>query len=205
MQKNAVFSLTISLLLMIVCKTAVPEILSQFSINFTLNAHMFWSYLFYFVAGIFCGRHYPMFTAFLKENRSTIFMLTAVFGVIDCANILVIRQQLYYPSWAENFHILYCIVAICFVLCLSCHANAITEQYWMKLLDRASYNVYLIHPIFIFVIDSLMNHLGIFSLTLRTGLRMVLVYILSIGICVLWEQIKLWLTERFTKQVDGKA
>ena len=115
------------------------------------------------------------------------FVLT---GIVDCANLIVIRRGLYYPSWAENFHTLYCSAAILFTLCIALKQAHLSEKPWMTLTDGASYNVYLIHPLFIFMVDSFMTRLGFVSITLRFCIRFVLVYALSIGLCVLWELVK---------------
>ena len=176
-----------SLVLMTVLKTAVPEVLSQFGVDFALSGRMFWHYLFYFVAGIFAGRYYPAFVRMLNRHFREIAVWFALTGIVDCANLIVIRRGLYYPSWAENFHTLYCAAAVLFTLCLSLKLAHLADRPWMKLTDAASYNVYLIHPLFIFMVDSLMNRMGLVSITLRLGVRAVLVYVLSIGVCVLWE------------------
>lgn len=189
-KQNGFFAVTVSLILMIVSKTAVPEILAQFGVAFTMNGRMFWSFLFYFTAGIFCGKYYSALVRFLKQNQWKIVILAAVCGIIGCVNIIVIERRLYYPSWAENFHILYSIAAILVVLCISLKLAPLADKTWMRLTDRASYNIYLIHPLFIYFADSLMNRMGIISLTARFGLRMILVYTLSVGGCVLWEIIK---------------
>lgn len=176
-----------SLLLMTVLKTAVPEVLSRFGIEFVHSGRMFWHYLFYFIAGIYAGRYYPAFVRMLKRHSRGISAAFILTGIMDCANLIVIRRGLYYPSWAENFHTLYCAAAVLFTLCVSLKPAHLAEKPWMKLTDGASYNVYLIHPLFIFIADSLMNRAGLVSITIRLGVRSVLVYAVSIGICVLWE------------------
>ena len=189
-RRSAVLSVTVSLLLMTVMKTAFPEILAQFGAAFDLNGRMFWSYLFYFTAGIFAGRYYPSFVRMLKRHVREICVLFVLTGIVDCANLIVIRRGLYYPSWAENFHTLYCTAAILFTLCIALKLAPLAEKPWMKLTDAASYNVYLIHPLFIFLADSLMNRIGLTSITLRLGVRFVLVYAVSVGACLLWEIVK---------------
>lgn len=179
-----------SLVLMTVMKTAVPEVLAQFGVDFALNSRMFWYYLFYFTAGIFAGRYYPAFVRMLKRHTREIAFWFILTGIVDCANLIVIRRGLYYPSWAENFHTLYCAAAILFTLCMALKTAHLADKPWMKLTDGASYNVYLIHPLFIFIVDSLMNRAGLVSITLRLGVRCVLVYALTIGLCVLWEIVK---------------
>lgn len=185
----------VSLLTMLICRVHLPEIVRLLTgYELTLNSRLFTTFLFYFVCGIFCGRHYDRFAEFLQVRRREITLLTAVTGAVDCILIWVIRNGLYYPTWADDFHVLYCIAAI---LCtLSCAKKfvewrpAFAELPFIRHLSNASYNVYLIHPLFIFVTDSLLGRAGILSLTGRFVLRAAAVYTVSIGVCVLWEVIK---------------
>lgn len=189
-RRSPLLWIPVSLLLMTVLKNAVPEVLAQFGIEFSHSGRMFWHYLFYFTAGIFAGQYYPSFVRLLQRYSHGIAVTFLLTGIVDCANLIVIRRGLYYPSWAENFHTLYCTSAILFTLCISMRLAHLAEKPWLKLTDAASYNVYLIHPLFIFIVDSIMNRLGLVSITLRLGVRFVLVYALSIGLCVLWEYVK---------------
>lgn len=196
---SALLWLTISLMLMLICKAYLPEIIKViFGYELKLNSRLFTSYLFYFVAGIFAAKHYDRFTEFLRDKRIQIISLTAIAGAVNCVLIYVIYRGWYYPAWAENFHVLYCILAIlCTIsLALKFNGSKIFSSYQMKLTDRASYNVYLIHPLFIFFIDSVLNHLGISSLTLRFMIRFGFAYIGAIGICVLYE----WAKDRVKKK-----
>ncbi len=190
---SAVLSLVISLMLMIILKAYLPEIVRLiFGYEMQYNSRLFTSYLFYFVAGIFAGKYYKKFTDFLRRRRLQLICSTSAVGIINCLLIYVIRRGWYYPMWAENFHVLYCILAIlCTVsLSLKLGEKKISSSPLMKLTDRASYNVYLIHPLFIFFIDSLCSSLGIVSLTLRLAIKAIFTYGGAIGLCVLYEWLK---------------
>ncbi len=192
-RSSALLSLVISLMLMIILKAYLPEIVKViFGFELTLNSRLFTSYLFYFVAGIFAGKYYDKFIDFVRRRRLQIVLSTAIIGLINCILIYVIRRGIYYPAWAENLHVLYCILAIMCTLSLSLK---LADKKWsashlMKLTDRSSYNVYLIHPLFIFFIDSVCGYFGIISLTLRLVIRAIFTFCGSIGICVIYEMIK---------------
>lgn len=199
----------VSLLTMCICRAHLPEIVRLLTgVELTLNSRLFTTYLFYFVCGIFCGTHYNRFTEFLQVRRREITILTAVTGAVDCLLIWVIRNGLYYPTWADDFHVLYCTAAI---LCTLTYAKKIadsrpvnglcpfTESPFICHLSKASNNVYLIHPLFIFITDNLLTRAGILSLTGRFVLRAVVVYAISIGGCVVWEIIK-WKLKQSKKQ-----
>jgi len=190
---SAVLSLVISLMLMIILKAYLPEIVRLiFGYEMQYNSRLFTSYLFYFVAGIFAGKYYEQFADFLRRRRPQLICSTSAVGIINCLLIYVIRRGWYYPMWAENFHVLYCILAIMSTVSLSLKLGEkkISASPLMKLTDRASYNVYLIHPLFIFFIDSVCSNLGIVSLTLRLAIKAIFTYFGSIGLCVLYEWLK---------------
>ena len=196
---SAILWLTVSLMLMLICKAYLPEIVKViFGYELRLNSRLFTSYLFYFVAGIFAAKYYDRFTEFLRGRRVQIISLSAISGAVNCLLIYVIYRGRYYPAWAENFHVLYCILAILCTLSIALkYAECkLASSYPMKLTERASYNVYLIHPLFIFLVDSACSFLGVYSLTLRLVIRFGFTYIVSIGICVLYE----WVKDRVKKR-----
>ncbi len=184
-----------SLFTMLICRAHLPEIVRLLTGGeLSLNSRLFTTFLFYFVAGVFCGRFYDRFAEFLHVRRREIAVLFAVTGGIDCVLIWVIRNGLYYPTWADDFHVLYCVAAILFTLSLSLafvrRHPTFTEIPLIRYLADASYNVYLLHPLFIFQLDDLFFRRSIQSLTLRFVLRGMAVYPLALGLCVLWEIVK---------------
>ena len=188
-------TMLVSLVTMNLCRAHLPEIIRLLTgYELTLNSRLFTTYLFYFVCGIFCGQNYGRFAEFLDRRRREITVLTAVTGLLDCILIWVIRNGRYYPTWGDDFHVLYCTAAI---LCTLSYAKkfaerrpAFAETSFIRHLSSASYNVYLIHPLFIFVTDSLLDRAGILSLTGRLVLRAAAVYPLSLGLCTAWELLK---------------
>ncbi len=192
-----------SLFTMLICRAYLPEVVRLLTgFELTLNSRLFTTFLFYFVAGVFCGKFYDRFAEFLRVRRREIVVLFAVTGGIDCALIWIIRNGLYYPTWADDFHVLYCVAAILFTLSVSTvfveRHPAFADISFVRHLANASYNVYLIHPLFIFVADSLLDRMRIASLTGRFVLRAFAVYTVSLGLCALWEIVKCQLKRRKT-------
>lgn len=197
-------ALPVALVLMIICGSSMPEIIrSLFGIEFAYNARLFTTYLFYFVAGAFAGASYDSVKAELYRHRRGIYALSAAAGAVDCLLIWMIYTRRAYPSYAENVHVLYCISAIAALFCLSvtltekCGSGRLEKS--IVTLDLASYNVYLIHPLFIFITESILYRLVISSISLRFAVKFVLTYALSIGICVLWEMLKAQMKKRKTR------
>ena len=186
-------TLTVSLILMLILRVYLPEMTRYvFGAEFAYNQRLFTTYLFYFVAGMFAGKYYDRFREFLSLRRRGILILFAVIAVIDCFAIWSIETKLAYLSWADMFHVLYCISAICALLSLAvkyAEKPKKTDSIILTL-DAASYNVYLIHPLFIFVSESLLARMGVASLSLRLVFRAVFTYVLAIGLCVGIEKIK---------------
>lgn len=192
---SMILSVFVSLFTMLICRVHLPEVVLLLTgYEMTLNSRLFTTFLFYFVCGIFCGRQYERFAEFLQTRRRGITVLFAVTGAIDCILIWVIRNGIYYPTWADNFHVLYCIAAILFTLSLvkkfADSRPEFADSSFIRHLSNASYNVYLLHPLFIFLTDSFLDRADILSLTGRFVLRAAVVYTVSIGVCVLWEVIK---------------
>ena len=192
---SPLLTMLVSLFAMNLCRGHLPEVVRLLTgWELTLNSRLFTTYLFYFVCGTFAGTHYDRFAEFLERRRTEIVSLTAVTGAIDCVLIWVIRNGVYYPTWADDFHVLYCTSAILCTLSLAKRLAekrpTLAERPFLRLTDKASYNVYLIHPLFIFITDSLLDRAGILSLTGRFVLRAAAVYTVSLGICVGWELFK---------------
>jgi len=190
---NALLCLTVSLFIMLITNQYLPEIIRVISgYNFTLNSRVFTTYLFYFVAGIFAARYYDEFTLFLIERTKSIVILFLITGAINCVVINVIRRGIYYAYWADNFHALYCIFAILLSLRIALSVSEISRSNKpiVSLTYDASYNVYLIHPLFIGMMNEALNSMGITSLTIRFFLKLIIIPTVSIGICVILEYLK---------------
>lgn len=192
----------VSLMTMLICRVHLPEIVSILTgYEIANNGRLFTTFVFWFVCGMLCGQNYDRFVELLEKHRREITVLTAVSGIIDCILIWVIRNGLYYPVWADDFHVVYCTSAILCTLSyarmLVTHRPFFAEKAVVRLIDKASYNVYLIHPLFIFVTDSILDDIGIRSITARLVVRLAAVYTVSVGVCVMWEIFK----KRATKKV----
>ena len=190
---NAIVVILASLIIMILCKEYLPVIVKAlFNYEMKFNSRLFTYYLFYFIAGVFAGKYYDKFIVFIGKFKLWTVSAAVLVGLVDCGLICVIRRGIYYPTWAENWHVLYCTAAILstFAVILALRNVKIADKKFISLLDSASYNVYLIHPLFIFFIDSVSNNLGITSLTIRFIIKGVFTVVFAIFGCVLIELAK---------------
>ncbi|MBE6598779.1 MAG: acyltransferase [Ruminococcaceae bacterium] len=187
---NALISIVSSLIVMIILKQHLPE-LPRFLFgieNFPHTSRLFTSYLFYFVLGVFAGLHYDDMMKALRKQTKAVGVAWTVTALVNCIFIYLNSIGAYYALWLENFHILYCFLSI--MLCLILGDKAVHRKNYakrirptVKLMDKPSYYVYLIHPLFIFALDRTMNLMGMQSVSLRYLLRFAVVYAASVVVC----------------------
>lgn len=191
---NPLIALVTSLVVMMIWKQYLPELLQViFGIpEFQHNSRLFTSYVFYFILGVFCGLHYNQFTEMLRQQKKAVIIGWIVTSLINCIFIYWNSTGKYYAQWLDSFHILYCFFSIMLSLIAADRLSG-ARIYREKLLsfstlmDKASYYIYLVHPLFIFVTDWVMRRAGISSISLRYLLRFIVVYALSMGLCFLWK------------------
>ncbi len=180
---NAVMSLLTSLMLMLLCKLYLPDVITLLSgRTFTYNAVLCTTYLFYFVAGCFCGRYYEHFRAYLRHHARSVYIGGGICALINWIFIVLNGRAIYQAPWLEAFHVLYCIYAILTSFALA-DRYALKHRDTPKILqsvNRHSYAIYLLHPLFIFLINGFLGTCGIHSLSLRLAIRLVLTYFLSV-------------------------
>lgn len=168
-----------ALLVMSICKIYMPSLLEFLTGSpFTENNLLFTSYLFYFIAGTYCGMAYDRLRIFVDRYRISLLVTWGILGIINWIFLWMQYRGIYYAPWLELFHVLYCIYAILGSLSLGYlwREKKLFQAKFFRLADKWSYHVYLLHPLVIFMGDSMFNKLGLQSLTLRFGLRVVMVY-----------------------------
>ncbi len=168
-----------SLLVMVLCKLYLPDGIAFLTGQpFGDNGLLFTSYLFYFIAGAYCGLAYDRFRILLDRYRFSLLITWALLGAVNWIFIWLNGRGIYYAPWLEIFHVLYCIYAIMGSLSLGylLREKKPFQTKFFRLADKWSYHVYLIHPLVIFAGNSIFYRLGLQSLTLRFGLRALLVY-----------------------------
>lgn len=184
-------TLLVSLFLTILCQNYLPALIRSITgASFAYNGRLFPSYLIYFVGGMLAAKYYDLFVTFLKSRRRSLLTLTAIAGIVDCAIICLIYCGIWYPAWGDIWHMLYAILAILTTLSLGLAIAEKLPSLPLRLTallagtDRVSYSVYLLHPLVIFVLNSLLSRAGILSLTLRFLLRTPLTVFITVGICL---------------------
>lgn len=194
---SAVLSLLTSFVIMFLCKLYLPDVLTCITgRDFTGNAVLFTTYLFYFVAGCYCGRYYEHFRAYLRQHAKSVYAGWIFCAAVNWVFIVLNGKGIYYAPWLEGFHVLYCLYAILGSLALADryaiqHSASSTL---MQCINRQSYWIYLLHPLFIFLVNGLCGKIGLHSVSLRFVVRVIAVYFLSVFIvAVPFDQIGKWI------------
>jgi len=192
-----------SLVIMLIFSQYLPEILRVvFGFDsFKYNGRLFTSYLFYFIFGCFCGRYYTHFIDMLKKQRKAVFVTWLVTAFLNCVFIYWNSTGRYYAAWLDSFHVIYCFLSILLSVSLSLKLTDILGfaknpdsvnwcqkclQKFCMLIDKASYYVYLVHPMFIIFIDKAIRAINIQSISLRYLLRFIFTYALVLGLCAVY-------------------
>ncbi len=195
--------LFVSLMLTLIFMDHMPELVrlaTGYRAELGSNACLFTTYLFYWTAGMTAGAHYPAFAVFLNDRKKSLTVLWLLSLTTDCALYITIRRGTYYALWADDFHLLTCTLA---VLALLAHARSLSQTAVSvpAPLDKASYLVYLWHPMTILILDAALNRLGIRSLALRFLIRFPLTLIVTVSLCILWQRVSGWILRSGKREI----
>lgn len=158
--------------------------------NFIYNDRIFTTYLFYFVAGIYAGARYDEFTGLIKKYFGVVAAFFAITAIANVSLSYISFSGIKHIPFLEYVHIAYCISAIFFCYGAALRWNKIAQNRLVKNIDRASYYIYLVHPIFIYIIDGLMYQVGIRSVRYTYPIRTVFVYIVTLVLSIGYVKLK---------------
>lgn len=157
---------------------------------FQYNDRVFTTYLTYWVMGCYAGKHYERLLGHIKKYKLAYisgFVIVAVIEAVVCYTQFVYGGMKY----LEELHFVYCISAI---LGTSGVATSVADRIMnLKLfrkIDNASYYIYLIHPLFIFITDGLLAEYRVIDIADGFIIRSVITYTLSILISVAYMEAK---------------
>lgn len=174
-----------SLMITVLFGQYFPDIINfVFGKNFGYNDRLFTTYLFYWVMGCYAGENYKSFCNEIMKNKYIISVLFVLFAAADAAVSYIRFSGGEAIIWLENLHIIYSVLAILFWSVISLYIG----KYIMKLsafgiIDKSSYYIYLIHPLFIFIVNGIMKKIGIAGVGKAFLVRSASVYICSFALC----------------------
>jgi peptidoglycan/LPS O-acetylase OafA/YrhL len=178
----------------------LPELLRLFlpEVQFPYNDRVFTTYLLYWAAGCYAGANYEGIKTAARNNRGFITIVFFVFTVAEAVLSYIHFSGIRAINWLESIHFLYCAGAVLFIFTLFTvlYDNRVLKNRLIRETDKASYGIFLMHCLVIYLVNALMSRFGIASVSLTYFIRIVAVYSISIGCCILWNQGKKQLQER---------
>lgn len=175
---------------------AVTLLMPRILPNFQYRDRLFATYLFYWIWGCCAGANYECFKAAAKKMTK---ITSAVFAAAALLNAcLSFTGMTGRVSFLEELHTVYCASAIGFAYSLSLKfADGFMKNKLAQGINSASYYIYLIHCLFIYIINDFMsNNAGNMSLSGRFAVRVVFVYIVSIAVCIGYVNLKKYVVSR---------
>ncbi len=181
---KAIYVLPVALIMNIIFST-------RFS-GFLYNDRIFTSYIFYWLMGCFCGMNYEKFIRFIRDKQNIIFILFLVFFAGD--------TTLLYFSFTgkvglcakliETVHLLHCVISVLFFYLVSLFVkeNNISENVIIKAINNASYEIYLVHILFVHIANDILLKFKDFGVIDAYVFRFSFVYILSLSFCIIYKK-----------------
>ena len=150
---------------------------------------IFTTYLFWWTAGLVSGRYYENVRAEAEKSFFPALVIFAPAALLDGWLAYIHTAKNAGIWWLETAHTFYVVTAVIFLfpLCVK-----LSESRLVKItapLDRVSYQVYLLHPLFLYFADSLCLKLGIGSILPAFIIRLLFGYVLTIGFFVLADKV----------------
>lgn len=202
---NPVFMLTIAAVTTLFLGKYLPEIVKLFNPrdSFRYTDRVFTTYLIYWVWGCYAGVYYQKFKALIIRHR---FVITAAFLIVMLTEAIlsyISFSGIKHFSWLDYVHYIYCISAVLFLFTLFTwlYQQRSLRSRLIKAIDAASYDIYLMHCLFIYIIDNIMANAGIYSISSTYLIRIVFVYSCAITVSILWNRGKRGLYGRCRKRL----
>lgn len=159
-------------------------------VDLMYNDRLFTTYLAYWVLGCYAGKYYDTFSESVKKNKKA---YISVFFVVAIIEAIASYRQFVHGGVVllEELHILYSISAIFFTLCLAleCGGRIMKANVFRKI-DNASYYIYLIHPLIIFLVNEYLLKWGIRDIGTGFIVRGLVTYFVSIILSVAYMEAK---------------
>lgn len=166
---------------------AVPHICG----GFAYKDRFFATYLVYWIGGCAAGAYYDKFK---KWSECRFGMLAALFAVAAVCEAVIsytgMVKKINMP-YIEEMHIVYCMCAVMFAYSVALKIGGkIMRSKSFDKINAASYYIYLIHCLFIYVANDFMARMGGFSVKREFIIRAAFTYIASVAVCMAYVRAK---------------
>lgn len=183
-----------SIFITIIFGQYLPNVVDVFvpGYYFRFADRTFTSYFMYWVMGAYIGMYYDRAKELLVKNRPFIYsvqiFMTAFAIAIAYYNSVAAKGYL----WIENLMSFYRFITVIslFTVCIKTPVKKICSVPLVRCIDKSSYIIYLCHCLIMKEVTRLMGVYGIENLNARYAIRFFSVYIISIGLCILYTVVK---------------
>ena len=177
-------ALLAAITIMILSKLFLTKVLGRYI------DRIFTTYLIFWVCGCYMGANYECFKEKISKNIKIItiaFFIAVIFEAVFSFIHFTAKQI----SCIETIHFTYCICSVLFCVAISfCLGERLMSCRLLKEIDGASYYIYLVHPLFIFLINEKMAEIGLNSIGMELVIRTIFVYAGSVVSCIIYTKIK---------------
>jgi len=158
--------------------------------DYIYNDRIVTSYLPYWVIGCYVGANFEKFTKHIKRYRLAYIFQYFVIAIAEAA--MTYKQFVVGGiSFLDELHFVYCISAILFTYSLATMIGERVMKWKLsQKIDKASYYIYLIHPLFIFIIDEKLFKREMFDIGENFIIRSIVTYVVSIAVSILYVEMK---------------
>lgn len=177
-----------AVLLMAVFHDGLPAMIAMISPEtvFPYNDRVFTSYLAYWVLGCYAGKDYDVFLESIGRNKGVICVIFLISACGDGLLYYGMVRGFFGVPFLENIHRLYVVFAMAFLFLLGdTLGRRIMENKICQAVDSFSYELYLYHGIWLYVVqDRILGWLGISHYGAALVVRMICCYGLAVAAAV---------------------
>lgn len=159
------------------------------NVNFIYNDRLFTTYLAYWIIGCYIGKYYEKFEELLKNNFKTISVCFSLSLILFFYYTYLAFNYITYIPFMNQVHSLYALCVIIFLYALFIRLPKQMPAFLQKL-DKASFDIYLYHMMFVFFANFIIEKLAIQSQFSGFAVRVICSYGLTIPLCIIWNRLK---------------
>lgn len=155
----------------------------------TYGDRIFTSYLTYWVLGCYAGKYFEEFSSHIRKYKkayiATFFVVAIVESVVSHMHYLGDGARI-----VEEVHFVYCIFAILAMFAISqMFGEKVMRIKVLSRVDSASYYIYLLHPVFVFMTDEVLRKVGIKDIGTGFVIRATVTYVSSLILAITYTKI----------------
>ncbi|MEL4105320.1 acyltransferase [Oscillospiraceae bacterium WX1] len=187
-------ALGFAVLITLVLEQFLPDIITAISpkTHFPYTDRVLTTYVFYWLSGCYAGLYYEKVTSFIKRHFILIAAVFAAVSLLEAVFSVFAFSKARNIIWLEDWHFLYCSAAILFfwTLLSRFYTHRKIANPLLNAVNAASYDIFLMHCLIIFIVNDVMAQLGITGIAMTYLIRIAAVYVITICLSILWGRLK---------------